>query len=64
MKTEDAQRCMGLLIQAERLLDAGRVEDARSMIGIVRGELDAVDELTAPISLAWLFLEQLEKCIG
>ena len=64
MKTEDAQSCMRQLMEAERLLSDGRFEDARAIVVGVRAELAAVDELTAPVSLAWMFVEQLEKRIA
>jgi hypothetical protein len=65
MKTEEVQNCMRQLMEAERLLDAERREDARAIITRVRAELAAAgDELTATVSLTWLFVERLEKRIG
>jgi len=49
-------------MEAERLLDAERRGDARAIITHVRAELAAAgDELTATVSLTWLFLEGLER---
>jgi hypothetical protein len=48
-------------MEAEGLLGDGRIEDARAIVVGVRAELAAIDELTAPISLTWMFVERLEK---
>jgi hypothetical protein len=61
LKTEDVQKCMRQLMEAEGLLGDGRIEDARAIVVGVRAELAAIDELTAPISLTWMFVERLEK---
>jgi hypothetical protein len=64
LKTEDVQRCLRRLIDSGALLDAGRSEGARAVLASVRIELDAVEELTAPVSLALMMLEHLESRIG
>ena len=54
MKTEDAQRCMRLLMDAEKLLGNGRIEDARVIVASVRTELVSVDALSAHYQAAKL----------
>jgi hypothetical protein len=57
-----------VLREAELLLDArsdaGAFDDARRIVTEVRAELEATDSLTATISLAWMFVDRLEKRIG
>ena len=44
--------------------DARAVDEVRRVITEVRAELTATGQLTALISLAWMFVESLEKRIG
>lgn len=61
MRTEDALRCMHRLMEAETLLDTGRLREADAIVTSVRTELVIVDEeLTAPLSLAFMLLERVE----
>ena len=65
MKTEELQRRLARLLQANKLLDQGVHRDAQSIATSVRADLTPIgDELTAPVSLAILFLEKLEKRIA
>lgn len=62
MSTAHALSCMHRLMEAETLLDGGRVEDAASIVASARTELVVDDEeLTAPLSMAFMLLEKVEK---
>ena len=62
LRTEEVMRCMHWLTEAEALLDAGRVEDGAAMVSSVKAELVIVDEeLTAPLSMAFMLLERVEN---
>lgn len=64
MKTDEALRCLRRLMEAEALLDAGRIEAAMAIVAVVRTELDAVgEELTAPISMALMLLDKVKHRI-
>jgi hypothetical protein len=57
-----ARRCLARLLDAQRLIDAGEHDAAAAILTDVRAELGtAGNELTAPLSLVWMFIERLEE---
>jgi hypothetical protein len=57
--------CMHRLREADAILTAGRTDEARAIVAGVRADLREVGEaLTAPLSLALMFVQDLERRIG
>jgi hypothetical protein len=64
MSAGPGRRCLARLLHAQALIDAGKPDRAEAIMTDVRAELGAVEELTALISLAWMFVERLEERVG
>jgi hypothetical protein len=61
-RDHEIRQCFAQLRSASALLDAGNLSAARAMTALVRSELERLtgDELMASLSLAFMFLEELE----